>query len=117
MSAFIYLASQSPRRSQLLDQLGVRHTLLLPNVEGDVAEDAEAIELALPDEAPDDYVQRVTALKLGAAVQRRARRGLPDAPILCADTTVTMGTTLYGKPVDAAALLDCQRRLRGGYRG
>ena len=51
MSAFIYLASQSPRRSQLLDQLGVRHTLLLPNVEGDVAEDAEAIELALPDEA------------------------------------------------------------------
>ena len=73
MSAFIYLASQSPRRSQLLDQLGVRHTLLLPNVEGDVAEDAEAIELALPDEAPDDYVQRVTALKLGAAVQRRAR--------------------------------------------
>ncbi|MBH1979718.1 MAG: septum formation inhibitor Maf [Comamonadaceae bacterium] len=108
MSAFIYLASQSPRRSQLLDQLGVRHTLLLPNVEGDVAEDAEAIELALPDEAPDDYVQRVTALKLGAAVQRRARRGLPDAPILCADTTVTMGTTLYGKPVDAA---DARRML------
>ncbi|PVY55339.1 MULTISPECIES: nucleoside triphosphate pyrophosphatase [unclassified Simplicispira] len=108
MSAFIYLASQSPRRSQLLDQLGVRHTLLLPNVEGDVAEDTEAIELALPDEAPDDYVQRVTALKLGAAVQRRARRGLPDAPILCADTTVTMGTTLYGKPVDAA---DARRML------
>ena len=108
MSAFIYLASQSPRRSQLLDQLGVRHTLLLPNVEGDVAEDAEAIELALPDEAPDDYVQRVTALKLGAAVQRRARRGLPDAPILCADTTVTMGTTRYGKPVDAA---DARRML------
>ena len=108
MSAFIYLASQSPRRSQLLDQLGVRHTLLLPNVEGDVAEYAEAIELALPDEAPDDYVQRVTALKLGAAVQRRARRGLPDAPILCADTTVTMGTTLYGKPVDAA---DARRML------
>ena len=113
MSAFIYLASQSPRRSQLLDQLGVRHTLLLPNVEGDVAEDAEAIELALPDEAPDDYVQRVTALKLGAAVQRRARRGLPDAPILCADTTVTMGTTLYGKPVDAAAARRMLAELSG----
>ncbi len=108
MSAFIYLASQSPRRSQLLDQLGVRHTLLLPNVEGDVHEDAEAIEVALPDEAPANYVERVTALKLDAAVQRRVRRGLPDAPILCADTTVTMGATLYGKPVDAA---DARRML------
>ena len=101
MSAFIYLASQSPRRSQLLDQLGVRHTLLLPNVEGDVAEDAEAIELALPDEAPDDYVQRVTALKLGAAVARLARRGLPPAPVLCADTTVALGRRILGKPLDA----------------
>ena len=108
MSAFIYLASQSPRRSQLLDQLGVRHTLLLPNVEGDVHEDAEAIEVALPDEAPANYVERVTGLKLDAAVQRRVRRGLPDAPILCADTTVTMGATLYGKPVDAA---DARRML------
>ena len=108
MSAFIYLASQSPRRSRLLEQLGVRHTLLLPNVEGDVHEDAEAIEVALPDEAPANYVERVTALKLDAAVQRRVRRGLPDAPILCADTTVTMGATLYGKPVDAA---DARRML------
>ena len=52
MPDFLYLASQSPRRSQLLDQLGVRHTLLLPNAEGDTAEDAEAIELQRPDEAP-----------------------------------------------------------------
>ena len=101
MSELIYLASQSPRRSQLLDQLGVRHELLLPNVEGDAPEDAEAIEAALPGEAPANYVERVTALKLDAAVLRQARRGLPAAPILCADTTVTMGATLYGKPADA----------------
>ena len=54
MPDFIYLASQSPRRRQLLEQLGVRNELLLPNVDGDVAEDAEGIEVVLPDESPDD---------------------------------------------------------------
>ena len=108
MPDFIYLASQSPRRSQLLDQLGVRHELLLPNMAGDVQEDAEAIEAVLPNEPPADYVERVTALKLDAAVQRHARRGLPEAPILCSDTTVTMGATIYGKPADAQ---DARRML------
>ncbi|WP_287067634.1 MULTISPECIES: Maf family protein [Ramlibacter] len=102
---FIYLASQSPRRRQLLDQLGIRHELLLP----DAHEDAEGIEAVLPGEAPARYVQRVTGLKLDAAVQRLARRGLPPAPILCADTTVARGRTIYGKPVDEA---DARRMLR-----
>jgi len=101
MPDFIYLASQSPRRRQLLDQLGVRHELLLPNVDGDEPEDSEAIEAVLPGEAPTTYVQRVTGLKLDAAVLRRARRGLPEAPILCSDTTVALGRTIYGKPEDA----------------
>ena len=101
MPDFLYLASQSPRRSQLLDHLGVRHTLLLPNAEGDTAEDAEAIELQRPGEAPKAYVERVTGLKLDAAVQRHARRGLPTAPILCSDTTVALGRRIYGKPEDA----------------
>lgn len=101
MPDFIYLASQSPRRRQLLDQLGVRHELLLPNVEGDAPEDAEAIETVLPGEAPTDYVERVTGLKLDAAVARHARRGLAPAPILCSDTTVALGRTIYGKPEDA----------------
>ena len=102
MPDFIYLASQSPRRRQLLEQLGVRHELLLPNVNGDLTEDAEAIEVVLPGEAPTAYVERVTGLKLDAAVARRARRGLPDAPILCSDTTVALGRTIYGKPDNAA---------------
>ncbi|GKT21604.1 Maf family protein [Acidovorax sp. SUPP3334] len=102
MIPFIYLASQSPRRRQLLEQLGVRHELLLPNADGDVAEDSEAIEAERPGEAPARYVQRVTGLKLDAAVARRIRRGLPDAPILCSDTTVALGRTIYGKPEDAA---------------
>lgn len=102
MADFIYLASQSPRRRQLLEQLGVRHELLLPNAEGDTAEDAEAIEAVSPGESPDDYVRRVTGLKLDAALARRARRGLPEAPILCSDTTVALGDAIYGKPDDAA---------------
>ena len=100
-AAFIYLASQSPRRRQLLDQLGVAHELLLPNAAGDIAEDAEAIEAEHPGEAPRDYVQRVTAGKLAAAVARHARRQLPSGPILCSDTTVALGAQILGKPADA----------------
>ncbi len=104
MSSWIYLASQSPRRSQLLQQLGVAHELLLP----DAAEDAESLEAELPGEAPIDYVQRVTRLKLDAAVERLARRGTTPAPILCADTTVALGARILGKPQDAA---DAERML------
>lgn len=110
---FIYLASQSPRRRQLLEQLGVRHELLLPNADGDVAEDAEAIEDVLGGEAPAAYVARVTGLKLDAAVARRARRGLPPAPVLCSDTTVALGRRIYGKPADDADAARMLRELSG----
>ena len=109
MASFIYLASQSPRRRQLLEQLGVAHELLLANAAGDIVEDAEAIEVELPGEDPHDYVQRVTAGKLDAAVARHARRGLSAAPILCSDTTVALGPQILGKPADAD---DARRILR-----
>jgi len=96
VSAFIYLASQSPRRRQLLEQLGVIHELLLPEAH----EDAEGLEQVLAREAPSVYVQRVTHLKLQAAMQRLHARGLPDAPVLCSDTTVALGRDILGKPVD-----------------
>jgi septum formation protein len=92
----IYLASQSPRRRQLLDQIGVEHELLLP----DADEDAEALEAVRPGELPADYVQRVTRAKLDAALARWKRRKLPPAPILCADTTVAVGRSILGKPAD-----------------
>lgn len=101
---FIYLASQSPRRRQLLEQLGVAYELLLP----DAGEDAEALESVRPGEAPLAYVRRVTGLKLDAALARLKRRGLPLAPVLCSDTTVALGRVIYGKPVDAA---DAKRML------
>jgi septum formation protein len=96
-SKFVYLASQSPRRRQLLEQLGIRYELLL----ADEHEDAEALEVVLPNEAPRAYVQRVTLLKLEAALNRMKRRGLPLAPVLCSDTTVALGKTILGKPDDA----------------
>jgi septum formation protein len=109
LGAFVYLASQSPRRGQLLDQLGVAHTPLLPSVE----EDAEALEAVLPGEAPAAYVARVTLLKLDAALRRRRRRGLPPAPVLCADTTVALGRRILGKPADAGQAMAMLRSLSG----
>lgn len=98
MPSFVYLASQSPRRSQLLDQIGVRHVLLVANAPGDVEEDAESIEAERAGEPPEAYVVRVTAAKLDAAVARRVRRGLAPAPVLCADTTVALPGRILGKP-------------------
>ena len=93
----LYLASQSPRRRQLLDQIGAHHTLLLP----DADEDAEALEAERAGEGPLDYVQRVTLAKLQAAVARRQRRGLPPGVVLCADTTVALRSSILGKPANA----------------
>jgi septum formation protein len=98
VSELIYLASQSPRRSQLLDQLGVRHVLLL----ADEGEDAESLEAERPGELPAAYVERVTRAKLAAARERLKARELAPAPILAADTTVALGTRILGKPRDAA---------------
>lgn len=104
MADFVYLASQSPRRRQLLEQLGVRYQLLLAADD----EDAEALEAAQANEAPAAYVQRVTRLKLDAAMARLQRRQLAPAPVLCSDTTVARGRLIYGKPAserDAVRML------------
>ena len=109
MKNFVYLASQSPRRRQLLEQIGVQYELLLATPE----EDAESLEVVLPNEAPLTYVKRVTQLKLEAAVQRMKQRGLPNAPVLCADTTVALGRSILGKPENAADALRILKMLSG----
>ena len=109
MKNFVYLASQSPRRKQLLEQMGVQYELLLATPE----EDAESLEVVLPNEAPLTYVKRVTQLKLEAAVQRMKQRGLPNAPVLCADTTVALGRSILGKPENAADALRILKMLSG----
>lgn len=106
---WIYLASQSPRRAQLLTQIGVPHQLLLPGAD----EDAEAIEAVIGNEAPSSYVQRVTLAKLDAARRRLKAAGLPAAPILCADTTVAIGRRILGKPQDGAEAHEMLAALAG----
>ena len=90
--------------------MGVAHTLLLAGPE----EDAEALEIARPNEAPLAYVKRVTQLKLEAAMLRMQSRGLPPAPVLCADTTVARGALIYGKPADATDACRMLSALSGG---
>ena len=107
--SFIYLASQSPRRRQLLEQIGVRHELLLPRAD----EDAEALEAERPGELPADYVERVTRAKLRAAQSRWRAGGHEAAPILCADTTVALGRRILGKPRDADDAVAMLRALSG----
>ncbi len=107
--AFVYLASASPRRQQLLQQIGASFRLLLP----DADEDAEALEALRDGELPQAYVQRVTRLKLAAARRRLARRGLPPAPVLCADTTVALGRRILGKPLDSVDARAMLRALSG----
>jgi septum formation protein len=104
----IYLASRSPRRRELLAQIGVKYEPLLFR-EGP-RQDSDTDEAVRPGEQPDEYVRRVTRLKSEAAWQRVVmRRGLQRKPVLAADTTVALGTEILGKPVDRA---DAERILK-----
>lgn len=105
----IYLASQSPRRQELLQQVGIHFETLLP----DADENVEALELKLPDENPQCYVQRVTRLKLEAALVRFSRRQWIARPILCADTVVAVDGEIFGKPRDADHATMMLMRLSG----
>ena len=96
--SFIYLASQSPRRQALLDQIGVVHQVLLPAD----AEAAEALEAVLPNESALRYVKRVTRLKVLAAMAQIQQQSLISAPVLCADTTVVVDRHILGKPANAS---------------
>jgi septum formation protein len=95
----IYLASRSPRRRELLTQVGVRFEPLL--FRDGARRDADTDESVLAGETPDAYVMRVTQLKARAAWERVVmRRGLRRMPVLAADTTVALGGEVFGKPVD-----------------
>jgi septum formation protein len=103
----IYLASRSPRRRELLSQMGVKFEPLLFR-EG-TRQDAETDEAVHEAEAPDAYVRRVTLMKAEAAWQRvLMRRGLQRKPVLAADTTVALAKEILGKPADRA---DAERIL------
>ncbi len=103
----IFLASRSPRRRELLQQIGVRFEPLLFR-EGSRA-DSDTDEAVKPGEDPDAYVRRVAGMKAQAAWQRvTMRRGLQRKPVLAADTTVALATEILGKPLDRP---DAERML------
>ena len=106
---FVYLASQSPRRQALLDQIGVAYRVLLPT---DV-EAAEALEAVLPQESALRYVKRVTRLKVLAALEQIQQQSLEAAPVLCADTTVVVEGHILGKPANASEATQMLSLLSG----
>jgi septum formation protein len=106
----LYLASQSPRRLELLRQIGLAPALLyLRNGAGRLDVD----ETPLPEEQAVDYVSRLARLKAEAGELARHQRSLADWPIVAADTTVTLGGEIIGKPADAAEAAAVLRRYSG----
>lgn len=102
----IYLASQSPRRRELLKQIGISFQILL--LRDDPRRIPDVDETPHTDETPADYVQRVCRAKGEAAWESLHYRNLPLHPVLSADTTVTLDNKIIGKPRDhseAAAIL------------
>jgi septum formation protein len=107
----IYLASRSPRRRELLSQIGVRYHLLLFRSRPGSPPDVD--ETVLDGEAPDAYVERVARAKAEAGWKLLRLRNLPLAPVLAADTTVALGGAILGKPADRQQAAQMLERLSG----
>ena len=107
----IYLASRSPRRRELLTQIGVRFDLLL--FRSGTRSDQEVDETPLPGEQPDDYVVRVARAKASFGTRILTMRHLPVHPVLSADTTLDFDGEIIGKPDDEAHAREILARLSG----
>ena len=107
----IYLASRSPRRRELLAQIGVRfHLLLFRSRPG---EPPDVDETPLAAEAPDTYVVRLARAKAEAGWRRMLQRNLPQAPVLAADTTVALESRIYGTPASRQEATEMLQHLSG----
>lgn len=96
----VYLASRSPRRQELLRQIGVEfEELMLREAPG---RRRDIVEVPRKGEAPFDYVKRVARTKAAVGWHRMGRRELPSKPVLAADTEVVVDGVVLGKPNDAA---------------
>ncbi|MBU1236420.1 MAG: septum formation inhibitor Maf [Gammaproteobacteria bacterium] len=111
LPARIYLASRSPRRRELLAQIGVQFDLLL--FRGDVRHDPEVNEDRLPDEPPEAYVCRLARSKAQHGIQLIKERGLVARLVLSADTTLDVDGEVIGKPRDEADAVAILQRLSG----
>ncbi len=111
----VVLASQSPRRKQLLEQLGQELGFEVKVLGPGPDEDAEGLEAVQVSEKPLDYVQRVTRLKAGAGWERMLRwvDGAPVVPVVVSDTTVALGDQILGKPRSTEEARSMLRSLSG----
>ncbi len=107
----IYLASQSPRRRELLKQIGVNFEVLL--LRSDAIRGLDVDETPYSDEAAEEYVQRICAEKAATAYAVMRYRNLPNAPVLTADTAVILDGKILGKPTDTAHAAQMLRDLSG----
>ncbi len=98
---FVYLASASPRRRELLQQIGVSHRVVAAAVD----------ETALPGEEPRAYVTRLAAAKANAGWIES--RDATQVPVLAADTAVALGAQILGKPSDQEQAESMLRQLSG----
>lgn len=103
----IYLASRSPRRLELLQQMGIACKTVLLREEINRQRDVD--ETPLSSENPYIYVERMAKMKAEIGVLRARQRGLPTMPMLGADTIVVFNGTIFGKPADQA---DARRMLK-----
>jgi septum formation protein len=110
-NASIYLASRSPRRRELLNQIGVAHEVLTRRITAERSPDVD--ENPLPGEKPRDYVMRVCRDKVESGWLRVIQRKLPLRGVLAADTTVCIGDEILGTPADAFEAADFLARLSG----
>jgi septum formation protein len=106
MTPHIHLASKSPRRQQLLRQLGVEFDLL--KLREAAGRDRDVLEGARDAEPPLHYVERMARTKAAVAWSRMRQRNLPELPVLSADTEVVLESRIFGKPADAT---DASRML------
>lgn len=107
----IYLASQSPRRRELLKQIGVNFEMLL--IRTDPRRNTAVDETHHTDEQPENYVRRVSQAKAEAGYAALMFRNLPPAPVLAADTTVALDGNIFGKPGDAEQAAAMLRQFSG----
>ena len=107
----IYLASRSPRRRELLVQIGVRFHLLLFRARPGEGPDVD--EISMPGELPDLYVERMARAKAEAGWRRMLQRNLPIAPVLAADTTVSLERKIFEKPMDRGQAVEMLQQLSG----
>lgn len=99
----LYLASQSPRRRELLQQIGVLHQVV----------SADVVEIPRTQESPSDYVQRLAREKAEAGLASVKRLALAPKPVLGADTIVTINNEILEKPRDAEHAANMLRKLAG----